>query len=108
MDTKELTSEQLWVLAMSQLQPIFHPEPRLSYFLDTRETVCPDAFVVLRERGLIGGAGPNAAIWRPTLAGLDLLGKHADIVKEAIVTLTFAGSRDRDAMVASVRASSLP
>jgi len=63
--------------------------------------------VLLRERGLIGGSGPNAAICRPTLAGLDFLGETADVVKEAIVALTFAESCDRDAMGASVRASSL-
>ena len=63
---------------------------------------------MLRERGLFGGTVPNAAIWRPTPAGLDLLGEDVDIVKVAIVALTFAGPRDRDAMVASARASSLP
>ena len=39
MDTTELTSEQLWILAMSQFQPIFQPEPRVPDFFDTQETV---------------------------------------------------------------------
>lgn len=39
-------------------------DPRPSYFLDTREAVCPDAFVLLRERGLIGSSGPNADLRR--------------------------------------------
>lgn len=68
----------------------------------------PGCLRAVRERGLIGGSGPNAAICRPTLAGLDFLGETADVVKEAIVALTFAVSCDRDAMGASVRASSLP
>lgn len=78
---------------MSQLQPIFHPSPKLSYFFDTREIIRSSTFRRLLALGLIGMSGSDV-VWRPTEAGLSVLQEHPQYVKQAIVEFTFADSTD--------------